>query len=92
MKEIDGSNWLYNPWKLMAYNYYYRYYEYRDKNNSYLIRLLIVRTSDKCYKVTMWKQYFDGYRVSEIDINSFRSFFQVRGYAKNLIGGESIGS
>lgn len=84
MKEIDGSNWLYNPWKLMAYNYYYRYYEYR--NNRYIRRLLIVRTSDKCYKVTTWKHYFDGYTVSEIEMISFRSFYHVREYARKLTG------
>lgn len=87
MKEIDGSNWLYNPYKLMAYNYYYRYYEYR--NNRYIRRLLIIRTSDKCYKVTTWKQYFDGYTTSQIDMISLRSFHHVREYAKKLIGDET---
>ncbi|MBD5086075.1 MAG: hypothetical protein HDT32_01680 [Clostridiales bacterium] len=88
MKVIDGSNWLYNPWKRMGHNDFYRFYHYRDKDNTYERYLLIVRTSDKCYRCITWKQYFNGYTKSEIVMMSFRSFHHVRAYAKNLIGGE----
>lgn len=84
MTPIGKSCWLYQPWKLMSHNECYRHYQYIDGKYGVEQNLLIVRTSEKCYKVTNWRTVY-GVRMSKIEMSSFRSFFEVRQYARSIV-------
>ncbi|MDE6474332.1 MAG: hypothetical protein K2L70_04470 [Clostridia bacterium] len=82
-KAIDGTNWLRKPWKRMSHNDYYRHYVKRT--DTYEENLVVVRTSDKCYRVTRWKVYFTPYPKPSIYAQSFRSWGDVAYYASREI-------
>lgn len=85
MKKIDGSNWITSSsWRLMSFNQYYRHYVRRM--NSYEENFVVIRTSDKCYRVTRWSVPFSSLRTSIIEIASFRSWIKVVDYSKLEIG------
>ena len=85
MIPINKGAWLYKPWRLMSYNEYYRHYQYFDKKYSIEQNLLIVRTSDKCFKVTNWRLDLNFKGASKLELQSFRSFTEVRQYARTII-------
>ena len=85
MKEIDGSNWItYSTWRLMSHNAYYRHYVKRT--NEHEENLIIIRTSDQCYRCTRWRVPFSSLKTSIIEIASFRSWINVVDYSKLEIG------
>ena len=69
----------------MSYNEYYRHYQYFDKAYSIEQNLLIVRTSDKCFKVTNWRVSWNFKGASKLELQSFRSFTEVQQYARTII-------
>ena len=83
MKAIDGSNWLRRPWKLMSHGECYRHYSKR--NELYEENLMVVRTSDKCFKVTFWKIPFSPFQKPTMELHSFRSWREVEYYSQNGI-------
>ncbi len=86
MIPINKGSWLYKPWRLMSYNEYYRHYQYIERTYGVEQNLLVVRTSDKCFKVTNWRIVFrGGVNVSNIELCSFRSFGEVRKYARSIV-------
>lgn len=81
MKAIDGSNWLHKPWQLMSHGECYRHYCKRGE--LYEDNLMVVRTSDKVYKVTRWKIPFLPFQKPTLEIFSFRSWREVEYYSQN---------
>lgn len=87
MKEIGITCYLYRPYKRYSGNEYYTHYSYINKESQYEQNLMIIRTSDKCYKVIAWRVSFNLYPRPTIEMKTFRSWEQVRYYSKKLIEG-----
>ncbi len=83
MKAIDGSNWLRRPWKLISHNECYRHYVKREE--TYEENFMVVRTSDKCYRVTRWKTHYTRYPKPIVYMQSFRTWGEVEYYASRGI-------
>lgn len=81
MKAIGGSNWLGKPYRLMSHGECYRHYCVRGEQ--YEENLMIVRTSDKCYKVTYWKIPYSPFKKSTVSVFSFRNWREVVYFAMN---------
>ncbi len=78
-KAIDGSNWLRSPWKLMSFNNYYRHY--CKRTDKYEDNLVVVRTSDKCFRVERWRVFYSSLYKPVFAMYSFRSWVNVVDYA-----------
>ena len=85
MISIDYWNRLDNPWALMCYNEYFRHYQYRDTKHNIDQNLIVVRTSDKCYKVVNWRTTFNVQSMSKIELISFRSWTEFKHYAASIV-------
>ena len=85
MKAIDSWNWLSKPWLLMSHNEFYRHYQYRDTKHNIDQNLIVVRTSDKCYKVVNWRTTFNVKSMSKIELCSVRSWTEFKGYAASIV-------
>lgn len=82
MKAIDGSNWLTRPWKLISHNDYYRHY--CKRTDMYEENFVVVRTSDKCYRVTRWRVHYSSLIKPRLAIRSFRYWLGVVDYASDV--------
>lgn len=79
MQAIDGANWLRKPWKLMSHNENYRHYVKRDETCEE--NIVVVRTSDKCYRLWRWRVPFEPFKKPTMIIYTFRSWREVEYYS-----------